>query len=247
MFAALGLAAPAPSRAAPEEIQVYMDDMTRPGRFGTDFHNNFVLRDAATPGWTGARDPDHVYRFTPEFYYGLTPQLELGVYVLTALDAGGHGVLDGSKLRIKYIPPHDEKSGAFWGANLETGRTRRDVSEDPWNTELKGILGWRRGPWTLAANANLDTSLNHAQLGAATVEIDTKVSRQIRPHAAFGFESYNEIGPLRTFGPLSDGAQTLYAVFDGDAGGVDLNAGIGRGLTPAADQWTLKFIVGVHY
>ncbi len=29
--------------AAPEEIQVYLDDLTEPGRFGTDLHNNFVI------------------------------------------------------------------------------------------------------------------------------------------------------------------------------------------------------------
>jgi hypothetical protein len=28
---------------APEEIQVYIDDMTTPGHFGLDVHNNFVF------------------------------------------------------------------------------------------------------------------------------------------------------------------------------------------------------------
>lgn len=234
-------------RAAPEEIQVYMDDMTKPGRFGTDFHNNFVPRDAASPDYQGARDPDHVYRFTPEFYYGLTPRLELGAYLLSALDKGGHAVFDGSKLRLKFIAPHDETSGPFWGANLEAGRTRRDVSEDPWNTELKGIYGYRLGPWTFAVNPNLDSSLNRPQPGACTAEIDTKVSRQVTKAAALGFESYDELGPLRAMSP-ANAAQTLYAAFDAGLGhGLDLNAGVGRGLTSAADQWTLKFILGVHY
>ena len=29
--------------AAPEEIQVYLDEFAEPGKFGLDFHTNYVL------------------------------------------------------------------------------------------------------------------------------------------------------------------------------------------------------------
>src|SRR5215469_15116177 len=43
VWAAALLAASRLAHAAPEEIQVYVDDLTPPGRFGMDVHNNYVL------------------------------------------------------------------------------------------------------------------------------------------------------------------------------------------------------------
>jgi hypothetical protein len=34
---------------------------------------------------------------------------------------------------------------------------------------------------------------------------------------------------------------------DTELGGIELNAGIGRGLTTVADRWVFKFIVGMHF
>jgi len=40
----------APAAAAPEEIQVYLDDLVGTGNFGTDVHNNYVVSGIETPG-----------------------------------------------------------------------------------------------------------------------------------------------------------------------------------------------------
>lgn len=39
----------------------------------------------------------------------------------------------------------------------------------------------------------------------------------------------------------------LYGVVDAEIKGLELNFGVGRGLTPASDRWVLKLIVGVRY
>ncbi len=236
-----------PSRAASEEIQVYMDDLTAPGNFGADIHNNYVLSGNKTPAFDGAQPPNHVYRLTPEFYYGVTNTFELGLYVLSSVgpDNGGH--LDGSKLRAKYIAPHDEKQGDFWGVNLEVGKTNVRVSETPWNAQLKGIYGRRSGRWTFAVNPNIDWSLSSSVYNSGTLEVDTKLAYRTDGDYQLGFESYNELGPLRHPGHLNEQSQTLYVAIDTEVGGFDLNAGLGRGLTDASDRWVVKFIVGVHY
>jgi hypothetical protein len=47
---------------------------------------------------------------------------------------------------------------------------------------------------------------------------------------------------------LNRNSETLYAVLDTDLGkSMDLNAGIGRGLTTVSDRWIIKFILGFHY
>ena len=242
----LGLIAAAPCRAASEEIQVYMDDLSAPGQFGLDVHNNFVISGARAPTYLGELPPHHVYRLTPELYFGLTKTLELGLYVLSAKGPQDNGRIEGSKLRLKYIAPHDADAGFFWGLNLEAGRTSTRVSETPWNAQLKGIMGYRSGPWTIAANPNLDWSLS-SHGGPVTASVDAKVAYAVTSKTSIGFESYNELGPLSHLQALNRNSKTLYAVLDQGIGAIDINAGLGRGLTNDADRWVLKFIVGTHF
>jgi hypothetical protein len=233
--------------AAPEEIQVYLDDLTEPGRFGTDLHNNFVISGSSTPDHEGAIAPRHVYRFTPEFYYGVTNTLELGLYLLTTISPGFITRYEGEKLRVKYIAPHDEDHGSFWGANLEIGKTSIRVSEAPWNAELKGIYGYRTDRWTFAVNSNFDWSLSGQVNTPVSLELDTKLAYKTDAGPQLGIETYNELGPLRDLGHVNKLSQALYGVIDTQLGQFDLNAGIGRGLTSVSDRWVLKFIVGIHY
>lgn len=245
LCAALALAAPL-CLAAPEEIQVYLDDTSAPGQFGVDVHNNYVLSGRAAPDYPGETAPRHQYRLTPEFYYGISQTVELGLYILSTRDAQGNTNVDGSKVRVKYIAPHDPERGLFWGLNLEVGRTSLRVSETPWNAELKGIVGYRRGRWLLALNPNLDSSLSKGG-GPMTLQVDGKVAYGVTDKTQLGFETYNELGPLRKPQALNKNSKTLYAVVDTELGGLDLNAGIGRGVTPDADRWVGKAIVGMHF
>ena len=242
----LAAASSAPCQAAPEEIQVYLDDLSEPGKSGVDVHNNYVVSGTDVPSYPGELPPRHVYRLTPEFYYGLTKTLELGLYVLTTRGPEGSAHLDGGKVRLKYIAPHDSEVGLFWGLNLEVGRTSLRVSELPWNAQLKGILGYRTGPWTIAVNPNLDWSLSKNG-GPVTASLDGKVAYAITKETNVGFETYNELGPLSHLQSLSRNSKTLYVVVDQKLGGFDLNAGLGRGVTHEADRWVMKFIIGKHF
>ena len=244
-FVAL-LSLAAPCHAAAEEIQVYMDDLRAPGQLGVDVHNNYVVSGRRLPEYAGERAPGKVYRLTPEFAYGLTRSVELGFYVLTSRGANGELNGDGVKARIKYIAPHDAEVGAFWGANLEVGKTSQRVSENAWNAQVKGIVGYRAGPWTLAVNPNLDWSLG-SRAGPVTGAIDIKLNRSLDAKTQVGIESYNELGPVRRLESLRKNAKTIYAVVDREFDGWDLNAGLGRGLTDEADRWTVKFIVGRNF
>ena len=234
--------------AAPEEIQVYIDDLVGTGNFGTDVHNNYVVSGSSTPDYPGAEAPEHVYRLTPEFYYGLSDTLELGLYTLTTTQPGRSPMFDGPKLRVKFIAPHDESQGAFWGANLEIGDASLRVSPQPWGTELKGIYGYRWSRWLFAVNTNLDWTSTRVFGGQASLDVDTKLAYTMDEGYQLGFESYNELGPLSDLGHLNRNSETLYAVLDTDLRkGMDLNAGIGRGLTTVSDRWIIKFILGFHF
>lgn len=242
---ALTLALPIAAAAAPEEIQIYVDDMTPQGHFGLDVHNNYVMSGSGTSDYPGGQPPVHVYRFTPEFYYGLRDTVELGLYALTTHPVAGDTNFDGAKVRVKFIAPHDTSYGLFWGANFELGETSLRVSQYPWNAELKGILGFRTERWLFALNPNLDKAISAGQ--PFTVDVDSKIAYRTDAGYQVGVESYNELGPVSDMGHLGQHSETVYAVVDTTVRGVDLNAGIGRGLTTESDRWTVKLILGFHF
>ena len=231
--------------AAPEEIQVYMDEMNDPGKFGLDLHNNYVFSGSGSPSYPGGIPPVHIYRLTPELSYGLTPSIELGAYFLTSYRQASGVVSDGEKIRIKFIAPKDPGQTYFWGANLEVGRVDPSLEPNPWNAELKGIYGFRTGLWTVAFNGNLDWSLAGPYQTPLSLEVDAKVSYGDR--YKFGFESYNELGYVNNPGPFNQFSQTLYTVMDTNWSGWAINFGIGRGLNAISDQWIAKAIIGVPF
>ena len=233
--------------AAPEEIQVYMDEINKPQEFGLDLHNNYVISGNGTPDYPGAQAPRHVFRLTPEFSYGLTKNLELGAYILTSRDANGNANVDGEKLRIKYLIDKDATAPFFYGANLEVGRVNQNIDQNPWNAELKGIFGYRQDQWILATNVNIGWKISGPEPKPTSVEIDSKIAYKTDQGFDIGVESYNEMGAIRHLGQLNQQSQTVYAVIDTNVKGWDLNLGIGRGLTTVSDRWLLKAIVSVPF
>jgi hypothetical protein len=233
--------------AVPEEIQVYMDEMNAPGEFGLDVHANYVVSGSGIADYAGGQAPRHVFRLTPEFSYGLTPNLELGAYILTSRDANGSSTVDGQKLRLKFIAPKAEGQAWFWGANLEVGRVAHRIDENPWNAELKGIFGYHGTQWTFAANPNVDWKISGPVPSPTTFHIDSRASWKTGRGYDLGVESYNEFGEVRHLGHLNQQSQLLFAVVDTSIGGWDVNFGVGRGLTPASERWALKAIVSVPF
>ena len=232
--------------AAPEEIQVYMDEMNRPGQLGLDVHLNDTVSGDRTPDYPGQQSGVDRLRLTPEFSYGLTPDIELGAYLpLTTLDSHGAFIADGEKVRIKFLAPRAEGQTWFWGANLEIGYEQHRLDANPWNGELKGIVGWRRGPWTLAFNINDDFKISGPAASPASLDIDTRVSYRLAKDLTFGIESYNGMGPFRRLGRFQDQDQSIYAVVDKSFGGWDIDFGVGHGYAASKDGLVLKAIVSV--
>lgn len=244
MAFASGVFVTAPALAADEEIQVYMDEMGAVGRLSLDIHINDAIVGRTTPDYPGEQIPDDRIRITPEFSYTIAPGFDVGAYLpLTEIDRDGNFSADGVKLRFKYLAPHGEE-GLFGGVNFEIGRVDKRLDVNPWNAELKGILGVHHGPWTLAANGNIDWAVSGPATGPTTFELAAKVAYQVGEKTAIGLESYNDFGPIRDFTAYRDGDQKLFAVVDTEAGAWDFNFGVGYGYGTPEDRWVLKLIVG---
>jgi len=242
------LTVPGQAAAAPEEIQVYEDDLVKPGGVGLDLHFNDVLSGDPHPDHPGGAAPEHSFRFTPEFYYGLAPNLEVGVYVLSQIERDGTTTVGGGKVRLKYIAPKAREDQPFyWGVNFEIGRVSNRYDVNPWNAELKGIAGYVRGPWKVVGNANLDWTVSGPDRQKPTLNLSAKVAYAVARDLSLGFETYNDIGNTHDFGRFGAQTQGLYVVADTSLHGWDLNLGIGRGLTGSTDHWVIKAVVGVPF
>ncbi len=242
-----GLSATA-AQAADEEIQVYIDDMLAKGAFGLDVHVNDVFNGRrANVDFTGEQASQGRLRITPEWAYGLTSNIELGAYLpLATLDDHGHGEIGGVKGRIKFIAPHKEGDGLFWGVNFELGRVRHDLDINPWNAELKGIAGLHKGPWTFAENLNIDWAVSGPDKGPASYQLATMVTRKIGgDDFDVGFESYNTVGDAKRLGPLKVNDQQFFLIMDKGLGKWDLNLGVGWGYGRPEDHLIVKAIIGV--
>ena len=233
------------ANAAPEEIQVYMDELNAPGQVGLDIHNNYVLSGDRTIDYRGEQPSRHRYRFTPEWSLGLTNSLEFGAYLPLASINDRGLFIDGLKFRLKWVAPRKDGQNWFWGANFEIGREDHRLAQNPWNAELKGIAGIHSGKWTLAANANLDFKVSGPAAAPASIEIATKVDYAVSTKLAIGIENYNGFGELRHLGEFSGSEQSMYLTADTSVGKWDFNFGIGHGYGSNPDKWVAKAIVSV--
>jgi hypothetical protein len=232
--------------AAPEEIQVYENDLDRPGQFGLDVHTNYVLSNHAPADYSGEQSADHRLRITPEFSYGLTSAVELGLYLpLAELDRNGHFTVDGAKARIKYIVPAPPDKLFYYGVNFEIGHVDHRLDENPWNAELKGIAGWHKGPWDLAFNVNFDFAVSGPDKEPATVQLATKASYKVTDKLALGLESYDGAGSVHNLGHFADAGHAIYATADTSIGLWDFDIGIGHGYAGEPDKWAFKLIISV--
>lgn len=245
IFAIVSAILCSPALAAPEEIQVYMDELNDPGQIGLDIHNNYVLTGKSGVDYLGQQPSLHRYRVTPEWSLGLTRSLEFGMYLpLATIDRRGL-FIDGIKFRLKWLAPRPEGQKWFWGANFEIGRESYRLDENPWNAELKGIVGVHSRKWTAAANVNFDFKVSGPVSAPATLEIATKIDYAVSPKTAIGIESYTGLGAVQRLGRFGSSEQSTYATIDTSVGQWDLNLGVGHGYGSNPDKWIAKAIVSV--
>lgn len=230
--------------AAPDEIQVYTDEMNAPGEFGLEQHINYTLSGTQLPDYPGQLPSQRLLQLTPEFSYGLSSSLEAGLYLPLALAADGNSYLNGLRLRLKYVAPRVGSEGWFYGANVEAGRSHLRISESASGMELRPLLGYRAPDWLLSFNPILNAALEGVDQ-QPRFEPALKSSYRVWAGVHAGLECYGEYGALNALLPASQRAHTLYGVIDVATPRFDVNFGIGHGLANAADAWVLKAIVAL--
>ena len=239
------LASPAAHASLQDEIQVYLDDIDRPGDFGLELHVNTTPSGRSTPDYPGEVTPYHGLRLTPEFSWGLSRDWEAGLYLPFATDADGHAYAAGAKVRMKWMGLHADgpEGGTFAGANLEISRVQQKFDAAQSGAELRIMLGQRGKNWVLALNPVFEWDFGGPdRSGTPDISFGLKAGHEVARGIMLGVEYYGELGRLNNTLPSSQQDHRLFAAVDVERSRVEFNFAVGYGLTSVADRWTVKAI-----
>ena len=103
---------PAIASAQTDEIQVYDASIAERGVFNLTLHNNFTPDGVKTPAFPGGLIPDKSLNGVPEWAYGATDWLELGLYMpLYSVSKDRGATINGGKIRLLFVRPHADDRG----------------------------------------------------------------------------------------------------------------------------------------
>jgi hypothetical protein len=234
--------APAIAWAQTDEIQVYDAAIAEPGVVNLMLHTNFTPSGQKDPAFPGAIIPNHSFNSVPEWAWGITPWFEQGLYLpVYSISKGRGATLDSVKLRELFVRPHADMHTFFYGINFEFSFNARYWESRRYSAEARPIIGLHLHQWDLIVNPIFDTGWD----GANNLEFvpAERIAYNFNPKWAAAIEEYADYGPVKQFMPGSEQSHSLWAVVNHPSKAVDVEFGIGFGLTSATDKVTLKLMV----
>ncbi len=238
----LSLPLAAPALAQTDEIQVYNAEIAAPGVFNLTVHNNYTPDGIKTPAFRGAIVSNGSVNGVPEWAYGVAPWMEAGLYLpLYSVPRSGGVQIDGFKLRTLFVEPNAAEHSFFYGVNFEFSFNSEHWDASRYTQEIRPILGWRFGKVDLIVNPILDNSWEgFSKLDFAP---ETRLDYNISKTWAVAVEEYDDFGAISRFHSGAEQTHELFAVVDYNGKPINVEAGVGFGLTPATDHMTLKLIL----
>ncbi len=231
----------APARAT-DEIQVYNAEIAPLHTFTLQQHLNYVWSGSQTPDFDGGIAPYHSLNGTPELAYGVTPWYEIGLYAPFSFEEDGTFVPGGVKLRHLFVSPNAAERKFFYGLNTEFSYQTPRFSQSAFAIEFRPIVGVRDLGWEFIVNPIVDMSFGST--GSIDFAPAARLARSITSDVMLGVEYYSDYGPLGNFSPLDQQQHSVFGVIDFTAFGLDVNLGVGFGLTDASDKIVTKLIIG---
>jgi hypothetical protein len=243
LIAVVLVAAPAAVRAQTDEIQVYDGGLAAPGKFNLTLHSNFIAMGATTPAFPGGLIADKSFNGVPEWAYGVTDWFEAGLYLpVYSISKHRGATLDSVKLRALFAVPHADDRTFFYGMNFEFSYNGKNWDPRRFTSEVRPIVGLHLHPVDLIFNPILDNSWEG---GFQSLDFApaARIAYNLSSASAVAVEEYSDYGPLRGFLPGGQQAHQIFAVVDHSSEAVDIEFGVGVGVTGASDKWTLKLIL----
>jgi hypothetical protein len=235
------LAAPA---KATDEIQVYNAAIAAVGQFTIQQHLNYTASGLKDPPFPGGLVSNHALNGTPEFAYGVTDWWELGLYLPFAVQ-DQQFLSNGFKVRTLFVSPNADQRNFFYGINFELGNTTPKFAQTRFTLEVRPIIGIRNADYEFIVNPIVDAGLG--KFGQLDFAPAVRVARKLDKDLFVGLEYYSDFGEIGNFPKLADQQHQLFAVTDFKIGDIDVDFGVGFGLTPASDRLVIKTILGYAF
>src|SRR6266849_2811750 len=232
-----------PARAV-DEIQVYNAGIAAPGQFTIQQHLNYIGIGLKDPPFPGGLVSHHSINGTPEFAYGVTDWWAVGLYLPFAIQ-DRQFLSNSFKLRTLFVSPSAEQRNFFYGVNFEFSNTTPKFSQTRFGLEIRPIIGIRNADYEFIVNPIVD--IGFGKNGEADFTPAARLARKLRPDLFVGLEYYADFGEIGNFLKPADQQHTLFAVTDFKLGVLDVNFGVGYGLTPGSDRFVVKSIVGYAF
>jgi hypothetical protein len=147
------------------------------------------------------------------------------------------------------VTPPSFSDRVRFGANLEVSLLPQHYDRNRWGMELRPIAAYEDEHWLLAFNPIVDLALAGPDYhrGPWFQPAAMAVFKLIQ-FASVGVEYYGNLGPFSGFASGREQEHYIYEVFNLLAvSHIELNAGIGEGLTAGSNPLTIKMIVGYSW
>jgi len=237
------LAAPVSVLAQTDEIQVYDAAIAEQGKVNLMIHNNFTPDGRKTPAFPGGVESNGALVGVAEWAYGVTDWFEQGLYLpLYSFSKNDGATYNGFKLRWLFVKPHAADQKFFYGVNFEFSVNQKQWDPRHFTSEVRPIIGWHLHPVDIIVNPIMDTGYTG---GFKSLDFAPaiRVAYNFSPKWAAAAEEYADYGPLRDIYGASGQSHQIWAVMDHTARFLNIETGIGFGLTAASDKVTLKLML----
>lgn len=230
------------ARAQTDEIQVYDASIAEPGKFNLTLHNNYIAEGRDKPAFPDGLVPDQSWNGVPEWAYGVTDWFEAGLYFPLYSYSKNRGfTFNGTKVRALFVSPHAADRTFFYGVNFEGSYNARHWDPKHFTSEIRPIIGWHLHPVDLIVNPILDT--DYTRFENLDFAPASRLAYNFSEKWAVAAEEYDDFGPLKGFHSWNQQSHQIFGVIDHHAKFLDIEFGVGYGLTDASDRWTLKLIL----
>jgi len=226
------------------EIQIYDTETAPVGHLELELHSN------TTSTATGqlAKSEIDVYQVheTLEATYGVLNWVEIGQYFCTAKLSSGDYEYSGSRSKIHFGVPQTFEWPVQFGGNIELDYMRHAAEENPTTLELRPIVGASYKDFRLVANFAFEKPFSgpqthHGFQFSPSGELVYDLSRWVSP----ALEYYGDMGPIQPLPRVQDQQHFIVPTLNFDfLPQLELNLGVGFGVTRASNGVFLKSIVG---
>jgi len=227
------------------EIQIYPTETDPQYHLDLELHSNSTVTSVGREA-KGQIDPHQIHE-TLEATYGILPHVEIGQYFCTAKLDDGHYEYAGSRTKMHFGIPQTMDWPVSFGGNLELDYMRRAAEDQPLTLEMRPIAETHLGKLTIIANLPFNKPFS----GPATHKgVTLSPQGEVEYEKLFEWlspavEYYGDLGPISSLPGVQHQQHFIVPALNFDVlPQLELNLGVGIGMTRASNGTFVKTIIG---